>query len=265
MQISDFEYIFKRLVRKFLFNNYLTYAIKKVVPNFLFSNFNETNPELIYNRYLKFAEEAKISFENKVIAETGTGSTQSIGMLFSTSIAKKHISIEPFVKLNTTLNQKIEARLLNIGYKIDQNKTEHTNSFKTIELQSVDIVLSNSVLEHVLNLEEYVTDLKRIIKENGVMLHWVDYRDHYFKYPYHFLKFSAKTWNKWLNPGSLPRWRVTDHIKAFENEGFKVELIYSETLQEEFEKVKNEIHPDFRNIPENLLAISQAVLKIENE
>ena len=60
---------------------------------------------------------------------------------------------------------------------------------------------------------------------------------------------------------SLP---VEQLQKKLEKEGFKVEIIYSETLHEEFEKMKNEIHQDFQHIPEKLLAISQAVLKVES-
>ena len=35
------------------------------------------------------------------------------------------------------------------------------------------------------------------------MLHVVDYRDHFFKYPLHFLQFSQNTWRRFLNPGRL--------------------------------------------------------------
>ena len=75
----------------------------------------------------------------------------------------------------------------------------------------MDVVLSNSVLEHVQDLPALFAELARILAPGGVMLHRVDYRDHFFKYPFHFLLYPRWVWNWFLNPGDLPRWRYDDH------------------------------------------------------
>ena len=43
---------------------------------------------------------------------------------------------------------------------------------------SVDLILSNSVIEHVLDVEELVAELDRVAAPGGVQYHFVDFSDH---------------------------------------------------------------------------------------
>jgi len=59
--------------------------------------------------------------------------------------------------------------------------------------------------------------LARLTRPGGMHLHYVDMRDHFFKYPFEMLTYSKQTWQSWLNPTSnLNRYRIPDYRRAFE-------------------------------------------------
>lgn len=81
-----------------------------------------------------------------------------------------------------------------------------------------DIVLSSSVYEHLDAVEEITRALVSVTAPSGVHLHYIDLRDHFFKYPFEMLCYSEKVWQKWLDPTSHHnRWRMNDYRQLFEN------------------------------------------------
>jgi len=82
--------------------------------------------------------------------------------------------------------------------------------------EPADLVLSNSVLEHVEDLAGTVADLASVTASGGQQVHFIDLRDHYFKHPFEMLCHSDKVWRKFLNPGSnLNRLRAWDYERIF--------------------------------------------------
>ena len=82
--------------------------------------------------------------------------------------------------------------------------------------EPVDLVLSNSVLEHVGDVAATVPELARVTARGGRQFHFVDMRDHFFKYPFEMLCHSERVWRRWLNPGSnLNRLRAWDYERIF--------------------------------------------------
>ena len=94
------------------------------------------------------------------------------------------------------------------------------------------------------------------------MLHIVDYRDHFFAFPYHHLLWSDRVWRWFLNPGDLPRWRIGDHMRAFETNGFAVKTLMAKAIPAEFEKVRTRIHPKFQNYSEQDLTTAFGILYV---
>lgn len=92
----------------------------------------------------------------------------------------------------------------------------------------------------------YATEHMRLLKPGGHMIHRVDYRDHFFKYPYMFLTFSQDTWRRYLNPGDLPRWRVSDHVRAFEAAGGQVRVLLTQQNDDAYGRVADRIHAEFK-------------------
>ena len=96
------------------------------------------------------------------------------------------------------------------------------------------------------------------------MLHIVDYRDHFFKYPLHFLQFSARTWRRFLDPGDLPRWRLSHHLMALDRAGFDTRVMRQEEDAREFERIRFHISPDF-DLEDPRLGVLNAVLYCERK
>ncbi|MCE7860008.1 MAG: hypothetical protein DYG86_09510 [Chloroflexi bacterium CFX2] len=91
----------------------------------------------------------------------------------------------------------------------------------------------------------------------GIHLHFVDLRDHFFKYPFEMLKYSEKTWRNFLNPTSnLNRYRLNDYKRVFEANFVKVEITVLERLMEEFRKAKDKIHAEFKTGKDDVDAIT---------
>ena len=113
-------------------------------------------------------------------------------------------------------------------------------------LSPVDLVLSNSVFEHLADVDRITQALARLTKPGGAQLHFVDLRDHYFKYPFEMLTFSEKAWRNWLNPTSnLNRYRLPDYRRVFEHYFRKVEITVLERDPDNFHKAENRIRPEF--------------------
>ncbi len=109
-----------------------------------------------------------------------------------------------------------------------------------------DIVLSSSVYEHLDDVDGITRSLAMLTKPGGCQVHFIDLRDHYFKYPFEMLTFSEKVWKTWLNPGSnLNRFRLKDYQRIFENYFGETQLDILERDLENFEKARPRIDPAF--------------------
>ena len=110
----------------------------------------------------------------------------------------------------------------------------------------VDLVFSNSVLEHVGDVAGTVKDLARVTTSAGQQFHFIDLRDHFFKHPFEMLCYSDRQWRRFLNPGSnLNRLRADDYQRLF-SQGFgqvKFEILYSDLPA--FRAVRSRIRPEF--------------------
>jgi SAM-dependent methyltransferase len=126
----------------------------------------------------------------------------------------------------------------------------------------VDMVLSNSVLEHVDDVAGAVADLARVTAPGGQHFHFIDLRDHFFRYPFEMLCYSERSWRRFLNPGSnLNRLRVWDYERLF-SAGFPrvtVQVRYSDLPA--FRATRSRIRPEFLSGDEGRDAITQILLR----
>ena len=85
-------------------------------------------------------------------------------------------------------------------------------------------------------------------------IHFVDLRDHFFKYPFEMLRFSENTWRRLLNPSSNHnRYRLWNYRKAFEAFFEQVEIRILSRDEETFRRMAPFIRPEFmsENAEEN--------------
>lgn len=109
-----------------------------------------------------------------------------------------------------------------------------------------DVVLSNSVFEHLEDVEGIAASLASLTARAGVNLHTIDLRDHFFKYPFEMLCYTNSTWRRWLNPTTnLNRYRVWQYAKAFESCFEQVEIEVLSRNVDAFEHTRQRIRPEF--------------------
>lgn len=125
------------------------------------------------------------------------------------------------------------------------------------QIAEVDYVLSTSVFEHLDDVVGVTKALAKLTALQGVHLHFVDLRDHYFKYPFEMLKFSESVWKNFLNPTSnLNRYRLNDYRHVFDANFTKVEIEILERLVDEFRKAQKQIHVEFKTGDESVDAVT---------
>jgi hypothetical protein len=113
-------------------------------------------------------------------------------------------------------------------------------------VEPVDVILSSSVYEHLDDVGGITPALAALTKPAGVQIHFVDLRDHFFKYPFEMLRFSESTWRNWLNPSSNHnRYRLRDYRRAFEACFGNVEIEILSREPEAFRKAAPHIRPEF--------------------
>jgi hypothetical protein len=114
------------------------------------------------------------------------------------------------------------------------------------EIEAVDMVLSSSVYEHLDDVEGITGTLADLTKPDGLQIHYVDLRDHFFKYPFEMLRFSESTWRTWLNPSSNHnRYRLWNYRKAFEACFREVQIEILSDEVETFRRLQPYIRPEF--------------------
>ena len=130
-------------------------------------------------------------------------------------------------------------------------------------LEPVDIVLSSSVYEHLDDVAGITRALSALTRPDGVQVHFVDLRDHFFRYPFEMLRFSETTWRRWLNPTTNHnRFRLWDYRRVFEAcfENVLIEILTSE--ESAFQGLRPYIHPEFisGNVQEDAAATIRVIV-----
>jgi SAM-dependent methyltransferase len=114
------------------------------------------------------------------------------------------------------------------------------------ELPSCDLVVSSSVYEHLDDVEGVTAALARLTSPNGLQIHFVDLRDHFFKYPFEMLHYSEAVWRGWLNPSSNHnRFRLWDYRRVFETHFGSVEVEILGRDDAGFDRARNRVKPEY--------------------
>jgi hypothetical protein len=112
--------------------------------------------------------------------------------------------------------------------------------------RKVDLVISNSVYEHLGDAAGTTEALRGLTLPGGLHIHFVDLRDHFFKYPFQMLVYSERIWRTWLNPSSNHnRLRVWDYRRIFEASFAEVEIEILQRDQVSYEKIRTKVRPEF--------------------
>jgi hypothetical protein len=129
---------------------------------------------------------------------------------------------------------------------------------RSSDMGRVNLVLSSSVFEHLEDVVGINAALAALTSSNGAALHFIDLRDHFFKYPFEMLCYSEQTWKRWLNPSShLNRLRTKDFRQVFEGSYRHVNIEVQQREEIKFLQSKTRIRREFLtgNLEEDAAAI----------
>jgi SAM-dependent methyltransferase len=130
---------------------------------------------------------------------------------------------------------------------------------------SLDVVFSNSVLEHVPGpvIERCFLEAKRILRPGGVIFHSANCGDHYAYVDgsitqLNYLRYSDREWKKWNNAFLYQnRLRASDFTEMARGAGFTIEIDTSRPHPKHLAALADlKVHPEFLRYPREQLAIT---------
>jgi hypothetical protein len=212
-----------------------------------------SDPDAAARRYGENLEQAGINLAGKRVMVFGYGGSFALGCLLLRQGASHIVLCDKFAPPDDVRNALLLPEYAD--YLVEQEgKVYPLPDFITllqvdvrdVQEENVDLVLTSSVYEHLDDVEGITRALARLTQPGGMHLHYIDLRDHYFKYPFEMLTFSMRTWQNWLNPTSnLNRYRIPDYQRAFEQHFERVEIQVLGRDPAAYEKVRKRIQPKF--------------------
>ena len=251
---------------RYIYSNFS--IIQKILYKSLYvSDFVALNSKFEYIKNI--FDENEISIQDKVILEIGPGNSLMFAYNFLLNGAKKIILVDKFPlnknkknrkthfqqnflqkEQNFIINKYDKALSENIFKKIESEQLieYHVGSLEELEkIEPIDIIVSNSVFEHIRNPQPTIESSFKILKNKAFAFHSIDLRDHYnFSRPFLFYKYSDKLWNNYLTKVSVSytnRLRYFEFANLFTNAGFKLCL----EKKIEFPQTEKKIADKFRN------------------
>ena len=221
------------------------------------SGLETNNPLAAIQRYADVLSERGLSLQGKRVLVFGYGGRFDIGFNLLKAGASHVVLCDKYASPDNKHNQRLFASEDKYFSSTSRGLRPRAEWMTLIEtdirdpqvstmLEPVDIVLSNSVYEHLDDVEGITHSLSVLTKPDGLHIHFVDLRDHYFKYPFETLRFSEETWRRWLNPSSNHnRYRLWNYRDTFNSCFREVEIKILRRNDEAFQRLLPHIRPEF--------------------
>lgn len=216
-----------------------------------------SDPDTAAARYTAALDELGCSLENKRVMVFGYGGSFAVGCALLQSGAQHVILCDPYAPPDHDRNRALLSRypryLSQSGDQVFANPEIFTILEEDIrqaaagkKIEPFDVVVSSSVYEHLDDVEGITGDLARLTHPDGLGLHFIDLRDHFFRYPFEMLCFSREAWNGWLNPTSnLNRYRLWDYRMVFERHYSRVDIEVLARDEVALEKIRPAVRREF--------------------
>lgn len=268
----NLPYLIPRLIRHFLPERVVRMLLLR---NIIIQPGLETNnPFAAVQRYVDVLALHGRSFEGKRVLVFGYGGRFDIGFGILKAGAAHAILCDKYAPPDDSHNQHMFAP--EKQYFVVENKrlcprpewmtlieADIRDVHAARRLDPVDIVISSSVYEHLDEVEGITQALAGLTKPDGIQIHFVDLRDHFFKYPFEMLRFSEGTWRRWLNPSSNHnRYRIWEYRRVFESCFEEVEIEVLTREEDAFRKLLPRIRPEFvsGDIEQDAVGVIQVVV-----
>lgn len=249
------SYLLPRVMRHFMPESLARFLLKRrwiIRPGL-----ESSDPFAAVEKYVEGLSAYGRSIKGKRILVFGYGGRFAVGVEFLKQGAAHVVLCDHFVLMDKERNLELLP-----GYAeylvIENDAVKPRSEFITLlhgdiredsiqkQIAEVDYVLSTSVYEHLDDVDGITRALAKLTASNGAHLHFVDLRDHFFKYPFEMLKFSEYTWKNFLNPTSnLNRFRLVHYRQVFDSYFQKVDLTILQRNEAEFQKARPRIRSEF--------------------
>jgi hypothetical protein len=251
----NIKYLMLRLMRHFIPESVARFLLKHrwiIRPGL-----ESSDPFAAVEQYIKGLSAYGKTINGKRVLVFGYGGRFAVGVELLRKGAAHVVLCDHFVLLDKERNLELLPKYGDF-LEIENDDVKPRSEFITLlhgdirddkiqkQIQEVDYVLSTSVYEHLDDVDGITHALTKLTKSQGAHLHFVDLRDHYFKYPFEMLAFSERLWRNFLNPTSnLNRYRLTNYRDIFDAYFQKVNVTVLERQEEEFEIARSRIRPEF--------------------
>jgi hypothetical protein len=248
-------YLIPRLIRHYLPDRVVRVLLERSL--IIHPGLETSKPETAVQRYLQMLALKGVTIGGKRVMVFGYGGSYAVGCGLLHAGAGHVVLCEragfPESSRNARLLPQYGEYLGTTGGNVTPNPAYFTRVHGDIRqvagqklTESVDLVLSSSVFEHLDDLKGITSALVSLTAPGGAHLHFIDLRDHYFRYPFEMLCYSEHTWQRWLNPGSnLNRRRLPDYRGLFEDFFNKVDIEIQTSDPLRFERARPRILPEF--------------------
>jgi hypothetical protein len=267
----NLPYLIPRLIRHFLPEKLVRMLLLRSV--IIRPGLETGHPAAAVERYVNVLSKQGVSFGGKRVLVFGYGGRFDIGYGILKEGAAHVILSDKYAPPDEVHNQRMFApqttyfRVGNDGLRprpewMTLSQADIRDIQASRDMQPVDIVISSSVYEHLDDVEGITHALAGLTKPDGIHLHYVDLRDHFFKYPFEMLRFSETTWRSWLNPSSNHnRYRLWDYRRVFEACFAQVDIEVLSREEEAFQKVLPRLRPEFvsGNLADDAVGVIQVL------
>ena len=213
-------------------------------------------PDVAAERYQSALSSIGEDIKDKRILVLGYGGYFGLAVSLLCRGAKHVVLLDPYAKNKHSENRKL-ALDPSPFLRIEANRVipepgsisvihKHVNAYLKSQPEPVDLIFSSSVLEHIPDPLDEMQSLTQLTKEAGHQIHFIDLRDHFFKYPFEMFCYSKSTWDRFLNPPSnLNRVRQWEYEAAFHGLFQRVQIEILEGDRVGFRRAKGRIRPEF--------------------
>ncbi len=213
-------------------------------------------PHAAIQNYLDALEGCGFSLNGKRVMVFGYGGRFDLGLGLLEAGAEGVVLCEkdapPDDAHNRALLPRYGAHLVLDGKRVRPRSARLTllqgdvRCLSPAEFAPLDLVVSRSVYEHLDDVEGVTRALAALTSPHGLQVHFVDLRDHFFRYPFEMLCYSERVWRGWLDPSTHHnRYRLWDYRRAFEQCFEHVEVRVLARDEPAFQKARPRIRPEF--------------------
>lgn len=221
----------------------------------------------IYSSHKKKLSEYGFVFPSKIIAEIGPGDSFGVGMcaildgfekyyaldVISHTNISKNLKVLDDIKANYTNKEEIIKILqydINNPNHLESHIQSHVSWFKKelIIKNSVNLIISNAVLEHIINVSDAYQAMFEWLQPGGYCSHVIDYGAHEFSNTwYKHLYYHDFLWKFLMHGRMYPINRLPHsfHLKEIEKAGFQI--IY--------QSINNNSKADIKKINKNIKSL----------